>query len=126
MTTAHGTAALAIDASEWFTAPELRRLLAPRHWRRLERRAEPCVRATLGTLAAKGARATWFVPGALARSAPGLLRELAAGGHEVALAAEAPWPLADVPPGERAALQDRWLRDVAAIEAATGDRKSVV
>ena len=120
MTPSHATAALAIDASEWFTAAGLRRFLAPRHWRRLERRAEPCVRATLALLAATGARATWFVPGALARSAPTLLRELAAGGHEVALAAEAPRPLADVPPGERAALQDRWLRDVATIEAATG------
>jgi dolichol-phosphate mannosyltransferase len=120
VTLSHATAALAIDASEWFTAPGLRRHVAPRHWRRLERRAEPCVRATLALLAAKGARATWFVPGALARSAPVLLRELAAAGHEVALAAEAPWPLADVPPGERAALQDRWLRDVAAIEVAIG------
>jgi hypothetical protein len=120
VTLSHATAALAIDASEWFTAAGLRRFLAPRHWRRLERRAEPCVRAALALLAAAGARATWFVPGGLAHGAPTLLRELAAGGHELALAAEAPWPLADVPPGERAALQDRWLRDVAAIEAATG------
>lgn len=120
MVSSHATAALALDASEWFVAPALRPFLAPRHWRRLERRAEACVRAALTACAAKGARATWFVPGALARSAPTLLRELAAAGHEVGLAAEAPSPLADVPPSERAALQDRWLRDVAAIEAATG------
>lgn len=120
MVSSHATAALAFDASEWFIGQSLRPFLAPRHWRRLERRAEACVRAALAICAAKGARATWFVPGALARSAPGLLRELAADGHEVGLAAEAPWPLAAAPAGERAALRDRWLRDVAAIEAATG------
>ena len=120
MVSSHATAALALDASEWFVAQSLRPFLASRHWRRLERRAAVCVRAALAVCAAKGVRATWFVPGALARSSPGLLRELAAAGHEVGLAAEAPWPLADAPASERAALQDRWLRDVAAIEAATG------
>ncbi len=120
MAKAYPAAALAIDASEWFVAPELRPRLAPRHWRRLERRAEPCVRAALAQCAAAGVRATWFVPGELAQRAPALLRELAAAGHELALAAESPWPLAEAPAGARAALQDRWLREVAAIEAATG------
>ncbi len=105
-------AALAIDASEWFHDPGLREHVSVRHWRRLQARSELAVGAALAMCARAGVRATWFVTGDLARRSPGLLRELVAAGHEVALAA--------LPMADRDRTTSAWLQDIAAIEGATG------
>ncbi|WP_314175199.1 polysaccharide deacetylase family protein [Streptomyces winkii] len=73
----------------------------------------------LHTLARRDLVSTWFVPGHTALTYPGLTREIAAAGHEVAVHGHAHENVAALPvEEERAVLQ----RSLAAVESVTGRR----
>jgi len=75
---------LTFDLEEWFQVENLRPLFPPHTWERLPRRLRPCTRVILELLAEHHARATFFVLGWVAEREPGLVREIAAAGHEIA------------------------------------------
>ena len=112
--------ALVVDTSEWFLDEAWRGYVAPRHWRRLPPRADVALQRAVEVLASSGARATLLAPAALATRAPGLLAEVVAAGHEVALSVRSPQPLDEVPEPERARFVDAWREERAALEAAIG------
>lgn len=114
------SAAVAIDASEWFHDPAFRGHVTPRHFRRLERRAAVHVPLAIAACADKGVKATFFVPSTLATDAPALLPQLLAAGHEVGLALVDAGPLDDVPAADRAALVAGWRRQLTTLAAALG------
>ncbi len=72
--------AFTVDFEDWFHGLEI----DPADWSGFERRVAVGTDRLLDLLAAAGARATFFVLGAAAESAPGLVREIAARGHEIA------------------------------------------
>ena len=112
--------AFVIDASEWFVDEEWREHVTPRHWRRLPARASVSVRLVLQQLQDRGVRATFFVPAALAFSAPELLCDLVAAGHEVALSVRSPWPIDQVPEAKRDAFVRAWEDERAELERVIG------
>lgn len=114
------SAAVAFDGSEWFLDEALRACVPPRHWRRLPAGTEAAMRRALAACTDANVLATWFVTERLAGAAPGLLQELAAAGHEVALAGIAPAPLDQLADADRDRVVDDWLRALALIEQATG------
>lgn len=114
--------ALSIDASEWFHDPAWRAHLSRRHWRRLESRVARAIDSAGALCERAGARATFFVAGAIAERHPGLLQRLVAAGHEVGSAGHEPVDLDTVAIGDREALFAGWARARQAIEAATGQR----
>lgn len=73
--------ALTIDLEDWYH-PELvrSRLEAAEP----ESQAEQSTRPLLELLRVRGVKATWFVVGEVARRSPGLIRTIAAEGHEIA------------------------------------------
>jgi polysaccharide deacetylase family protein (PEP-CTERM system associated) len=73
--------ALTVDVEDWFhtnhvSAPRLDPATLPR-------RVETSVACVLETVAARGARGTFFVLGCVARDHPSLVRRIVAAGHEV-------------------------------------------
>lgn len=72
------------DVEDWFHAENLRRSLPSDDWDALEGRVEHNTNALLDILADAGAKSTFFVLGWIARRYPGLIRRMAAEGHEVA------------------------------------------
>lgn len=112
--------AVAFDGSEWFLDEALLAHVPPRHWRRLPAGTEAAMRQALAACTGANVLATWFVTPRLAGTASGLLQELAAAGHEVALAGIAPAPLDQLADADRDRVVDDWLRALAAIERATG------
>lgn len=71
----------------------------------------------LDALARQGARATFFVLGSQVRRHPGLVRRIAAEGHEIGVHGDQHWPLAVLPPG---AIRGQIQRCMAAVAAAGG------
>ncbi|MBL8749630.1 MAG: polysaccharide deacetylase family protein, partial [Planctomycetes bacterium] len=114
--------ALLIDASEWFHDPAWREHLSKRHWRRLDSRAAMAIERAAALCERLGARATFFVGGAVAERCPDVLRRLVAMGHEIGNAGHEPVDLDAVPVESRAAVFAAWERSRQAIEAATGRR----
>jgi polysaccharide deacetylase family protein (PEP-CTERM system associated) len=76
--------ALTIDVEEYFHAHAYERAIAPADWERLPSRVLANTRRLLDLLAAAGTRATFFVLGWVAERHPALIREITAGGHELA------------------------------------------
>ena len=74
------TNALTIDFEDWYQGLEIPHT----EWGGLEERIEHAGRRLLGVFAETGARATFFVLGWLAERHSGLVREIAAAGHEIA------------------------------------------
>lgn len=72
--------ALTIDFEDWYQGLEI----PIERWGGYEDRMELAGRRILELLAAAGARGTFFVLGAVAERHPHLVREIAAGGHEIA------------------------------------------
>ena len=72
--------AFTVDLEDWYHGLEI----DPAGWKGIENRLAAGTERLLDLLAAAGARATFFVLGAAAESAPGLVREIAARGHEIA------------------------------------------
>jgi polysaccharide deacetylase family protein (PEP-CTERM system associated) len=84
---------------------------------RAERRYPAATRAILGRLAARGVTGTVFVVGEVAEEDPGLVREVAAAGHEVALHGWRHVPLTDL---DEASLRADVRRGRALLEDLTG------
>lgn len=72
------------DIEDWFHAENLRDSLPTTDWHALEGRVERNTNTLLDILADAGAKSTFFVLGWIARRYPGLVRRMAAEGHEVA------------------------------------------
>lgn len=75
---------ITIDVEEWFHAPHLEPYLGQSSWEHLEARVTLNVHRLLETLATHRTRATFFILGWVAERYPGLVREIAVNGHEVA------------------------------------------
>jgi polysaccharide deacetylase family protein (PEP-CTERM system associated) len=73
-----------VDVEEYFHSTALERWIPRPSWDGLPRRAPGVVRRLLALLEEHGAPATFFVLGWLAEREPGLIKEIAAAGHEVA------------------------------------------
>jgi len=76
--------ALTIDVEDYFHVAALAAAIDRRDWERCERRVERNTRRLLELLDEHGLQATFFVLGWVAERYPGLVRELAAAGHEIA------------------------------------------
>ncbi len=73
------TNALTIDFEDWYQGLEI----PPAGWAGYEDRIERSGRRLLEVLAEAGVRATFFVLAPIAETHPGLIREIAAAGHEI-------------------------------------------
>lgn len=78
------TDALTIDVEEYFQVSVFRERIPPERWGEFPRRAADSVRRLLDLLAARGSHATFFVLGWVAERESALMREIVAGGHEIA------------------------------------------
>jgi polysaccharide deacetylase family protein (PEP-CTERM system associated) len=76
--------ALTFDIEEYFQVTGFAGQVRPAHWDLYEPRAERSTEQLLEMLAAANVRATFFILGWIARRCPGLVRRIAAAGHEVA------------------------------------------
>lgn len=72
-----------VDVEEWLHAEAVRELALRDHRSRERPRVEANTDALLALLARRGARGTFFVLGEVAERHPGLVRRIAAAGHEV-------------------------------------------
>jgi polysaccharide deacetylase family protein (PEP-CTERM system associated) len=77
------TNALTVDVEEYYHAAIFRRAIAGQAPRDYESRVEASVDRLLGLLAGHGARGTFFVVGEVAALHPGMVRRIAAQGHEI-------------------------------------------
>lgn len=107
------------DVEEWFHAENVKGALPTHDWDRLESRVERNTHELLDTLAAAGAKATCFVLGWVARRYPGLVRRIAAEGHEVASHSDTHQRLYSL---SRAALAEDLTRARDTLEQLTGER----
>jgi polysaccharide deacetylase family protein (PEP-CTERM system associated) len=76
--------AMSIDVEDWFHVENLRDVVSRESWNRRELRVERTMDRMLELMAEHDVKATCFVLGWVAERAPGLVRRLAAAGHEVA------------------------------------------
>lgn len=76
--------ALTVDVEDYFQVSALAPYVARADWDRIPTRVEANVDRLLELFASKGARATFFTLGWIARRHPGLVRRIVAGGHELA------------------------------------------
>ena len=76
--------AMSIDVEDWFHVENLRCVVSRESWNRRELRVERTMDRMLELMAERDVKATCFVLGWVAERAPGLVRRLAAAGHEVA------------------------------------------
>lgn len=74
---------LTLDVEEWFHAHNYREQVESANWDEQPRRADHGVERLLRLCEELDARATWFVLGWTAEKDPGLVREIAAAGHEI-------------------------------------------
>lgn len=75
---------LTFDVEDWFQVENLRPVFPPTCWEGLPRRVAESTRVILRLLAQYEIRSTFFILGWVAEREPGLVREIAEGGHEVA------------------------------------------
>ncbi|HLH41640.1 MAG TPA: XrtA system polysaccharide deacetylase [Bryobacteraceae bacterium] len=75
--------ALTVDVEEYFHPTEIQRSLPPEAWASLPSRVEAQTDWVLELLERHSARATFFVLGWVAERNPGLVRKIAAAGHEI-------------------------------------------
>lgn len=76
--------AMSIDVEDWFHVENLRGVVSRDSWNRREMRVERTMDRMLDLMAEHDVKATCFVLGWVAERAPGLVRRLAAAGHEIA------------------------------------------
>ena len=76
--------AMSVDVEEYFHASALAQVAPRARWDALPSRAEPTTRRLLDLFASRQVRATFFILGWVAERHPGLVRDIAAAGHEVA------------------------------------------
>ena len=90
--------AISIDLEDWFCAGNLSEVTPYANWRDSELRIEASTRKLLTILDAHGVMATFFVLGWIAERVPELVREIADGGHEIALHGYAHQPITEQTP----------------------------
>ncbi|HYC78826.1 MAG TPA: XrtA system polysaccharide deacetylase [Planctomycetota bacterium] len=76
--------AMSVDVEDYFHVTVFRRGVRRDEWGTLESRVERNVDALLALFGETGVRATFFCLGEVARTHPGVVRRIAAAGHEVA------------------------------------------
>ncbi|GAB4531590.1 MAG: DUF3473 domain-containing protein [Amphiplicatus sp.] len=76
--------ALSVDVEDYFQVWAFSSVIDRARWNDFPLRVEAATRRALDLVEEGGARATFFVLGWIAERAPGLVREIAARGHEVA------------------------------------------
>ena len=76
--------AMSVDVEEYFHASALERVAPRVQWETLPTRVVPTTRTLLHLFASRQVRATFFVLGWVADRYPDLVRDIAAGGHEIA------------------------------------------
>jgi polysaccharide deacetylase family protein (PEP-CTERM system associated) len=76
--------AMSVDVEEYFHASALERVAPRARWESLPSRVVPTTHLLLELFAARQVRATFFILGWVAQRHPGLVREIAAAGHEIA------------------------------------------
>ncbi len=79
-----GSSAMSVDVEDWFQVENLKGAIPPSTWETRERRVEGNTMRILELLEERGARATFFILGWVGERHPGLIRQIAAGGHEIA------------------------------------------
>ena len=75
---------MSVDVEDWFQVENLREVVLRSSWDSRERRVERNTMRILELLEERGAQATFFILGWVAERHPGLIRRIAAGGHEIA------------------------------------------
>lgn len=75
---------MSVDVEDWFQVENLKPVIAGSTWESRERRVEANTMRILELLEARGARATFFVLGWVGERHPGLVRQIADAGHEIA------------------------------------------
>ncbi|HZI73923.1 MAG TPA: polysaccharide deacetylase family protein, partial [Gemmatimonadales bacterium] len=78
------TAAMSVDVEDWFQVENLKPVVARASWDSRETRVVRNTSRILELLHAHGAHATFFVLGWIAERQPGLIRQIAEEGHEIA------------------------------------------
>jgi polysaccharide deacetylase family protein (PEP-CTERM system associated) len=73
-----------IDVEDWYQVSNLEALVGLERWDTCESRLVPAVRRLLEMMEETGTRGTFFILGWNAERHPEMVREIAAGGHEVA------------------------------------------
>ncbi|MGH8277727.1 MAG: XrtA system polysaccharide deacetylase [Steroidobacteraceae bacterium] len=76
--------AFTVDVEDYFHVAALSRAISRESWPTRECRVEANTERLLGILAEGGVRGTFFVLGWVAERSPGLVRRIAAAGHEIA------------------------------------------
>lgn len=76
--------AMSIDLEDWFCVANLNELIPHRDWDSCELRLERSTAALLDVFDRHGTEATFFVLGWVAERVPGLIKEIADRGHEIA------------------------------------------
>src|ERR1700683_2163131 len=74
---------LSVDVEEYFHPTEMQGAAGPENWGSLPSRVEPQTERVLEMLASRNVCGTFFVLGWVADHHPGLVRRIAAAGHEV-------------------------------------------
>ena len=108
---------LTVVIAEYFQVGAFSALIPSAHWERFESRLRRATGAVLQLLADTGARATFFTCGWIADHHPEVLREVVAGGHEVACQGYFQHSVLEISP---AAFREDLRRSRAAVEQATG------
>ena len=76
--------ALSIDVEDYFHANALSSAIGRDEWEKADSRVERNTRSLIESFDTRGIRATFFVLGWVAERHPGIVRDIVAGGHEVA------------------------------------------
>ncbi|OAG27687.1 XrtA system polysaccharide deacetylase [Thermodesulfatator autotrophicus] len=90
--------ALSVDVEEYFQVVAFAQVVKPEDWNKFPSRVEKNTRLILDILAQKGVKATFFCLAWVARKYPGLIRQIAEAGHEIASHGVSHKPLFDLTP----------------------------
>jgi polysaccharide deacetylase family protein (PEP-CTERM system associated) len=112
-------AALSIDVEDWFHVHNLAAVVARDTWDERELRVERNTDRMLEIMAERGVRCTCFVLGWVAEKCPGLVKRIAAAGHEIASHGYGHELLYTLSP---AAFREDVKRGVGLLETASGQK----
>jgi polysaccharide deacetylase family protein (PEP-CTERM system associated) len=112
-------AAVSIDVEDWFHVHNLEAVVTRDTWDERELRVERNTERMLELMAERGARCTCFVLGWVAEKCPGLIRRIAAAGHEIATQGYGHELLYTLSP---AAFREDVKRGIGLVEAAGGQK----
>lgn len=111
--------AFSVDVEEYFHPSEVQAYVSQGEWAGLPSRVEEATGRLLGLLERRGVRATFYVLGWVAERRPGLLRTIAAAGHEIGCHSYAHQLVYELTPEQ---FRADTLRALEVIEAACGVR----